>query len=238
MRWLPRHSAAWRPASATALSAGLPAVGVIALAGFAPAIESALAGLSIVPAGLLVMLAGAALSGAALMPTHAVSLAMGWMFGGPVGSLLAWVTVAAAAWAGYGLGMRLAGPSSRWIEPTSTIGRVRRAVVEASDGRAAMLIALLRLSPAAPFAATNVALAAVEVKRSVFLIGSAVGLAPRVFVVAWFGAGLSRLDFTRPESPALLVGGVVATIGVLIGVGWIARRALRQTLADPAAAGG
>lgn len=222
---------------ATAGSAGLPVVGVVVLAAYAPGIERELDRMGPAAAALLVMPAGIVLSGMALLPTHAVSLAMGWLFGGTIGSLLAWLTVAGAAMVGHGFGTRLAGPSSRWLDPTSRIARVRAAVLESSDPRAGLLIALLRLSPAAPFAATNVALAAVGVKRSVFLVGSVIGLAPRVFVVAWLGAGMSRLDLTRPTSPPLLAVGVLATIAVLVGVGSLARAALRRTLADHAPAG-
>jgi phospholipase D1/2 len=220
-----------RPMLATLATAGLPLVGVIALTANAGVIEAQLTAWPQGWAAAIVTLVGAALAGLALLPTHAVSLVMGWLFGPVLGCGLAIGAVTAAAAWGYFIGGRLAGTGlSRSLPADSRMARLRSALVEASSRRTTLLVALLRLSPAAPFAATNVAMAAVAVPWRAFLIGSVVGLAPRVIVVTLFGAALGQLDFQRPDSPALLALGGVATIAALAVSGHLARRALSRTV--------
>jgi uncharacterized membrane protein YdjX (TVP38/TMEM64 family) len=91
------------------------------------------------------------------------------------------------------------------------------------------LVALLRLSPLLPFAATNLVLAAARVPVLPFLAGTALGIAPRVCVVALAGSGLSELDLSRSSDQRLAVLGAVATVLVLVVLTRLARRVLRQT---------
>lgn len=226
-----------RPMLATLATAALPIVGAIALAANAESIESQLAEWPLLVAAGAVALAGALLAGLALLPTHAVSLAMGWLFGPIVGSGLAMLTVAAAAWLGYQVGRALTGSGLSDAMPSDArIARLRSELLDVSPRRTMLLVALLRLSPAAPFAATNVAMSAVAVPWRAFLIGSVIGLAPRVITVALFGSALGRLDFQRPDSPTLLTLGILATIAALAFSAHLARRALSRTLQSHSAA--
>lgn len=172
--------------------------------------------------------AGAALCGLALLPTHAVSLAAGWLLGPWLGPLVAWGTVTLATALGFVVGRLTAGPhlvDALMRRPKA--GRVHAELATASPRRTATLIALLRLSPAAPFAATNVGLAALGCDWRAFGVGSVLGLAPRVAIVALFGAGLTELDLSRPRDTTLLIIGTVTTVVFLVAVGRVARRALR-----------
>ena len=83
-----------------------------------------------------------------------------------------------------------------------------------------------------PFAGTNVLLAAAKVKVSEFLIGSSIGLSPRIILLVSAGAGLSKLnsDYDKKE---LLVLGITATIITVIVLGKISKRVLRNMVDLP-----
>ena len=226
---------AWlRPTAATLLAGGLPLVGVLALgvwgtpwAGWIEEQPRAL----VVSVLVLIGTLGCA---AALLPTHAVSLAWGFLLGAWVGPLMAWVTVVLAAAVGHRIGRAAAGRGlARRLASPPTDSQVRFDPGHASIARAAAWIALLRLSPLAPFAATNVGLAALGVGTRAMLVGTAVGMLPRVAIVAWLGAGMNRLDWSSPRSPLLLGLGIVTTIVLLALIGRVARK-LMQCHAPPA----
>lgn len=230
--------AAVRPAAATCLAAALPLVGVAALAWLGPGVADWLDAQPGALAIAAVIAAGAVCSGAALLPTHAVSLAAGWLFGVWLGPAVAWVAIVVAMLGCYTLGRRLAGTGlvdglSRRVSNGSRLALVQHALTRQSPGRTATLVALVRLSPLAPFAATNVALAAVGVGVWPFLGGSAVGLAPRIIVVALLGAGMAELDWSKPQSPLLVTAGIAATLVGLVVIGRAARRALRGVMQAP-----
>jgi len=60
-----------------------------------------------------------------------------------------------------------------------------------------------------------------------FVLGTLVGLAPRALAVVGLGAGLERLDFSRPASVWLVVLGIGATVMALVLMGWVTRQTLR-----------
>lgn len=111
------------------------------------------------------------------------------------------------------------------------------AIRRASPGKAFGLLALLRLSPVVPYGTTNVLAAVFALRRLPFVVGTAVGMAPRVAVVAAWGAALERLDAgTSPVGGWTLAAGAAATLGVVVLLGWIARRALAEVSQADAAA--
>ena len=179
---------------------------------------------------LTLLLSGAVLAGLALLPTHAVSLVCGWLFGAWLGPTIAWLAILGGSVIGFVAGHALAG--SGWPEQlreSERWSKLYAALANDSPGRTTGLVALLRFSPAAPFAATNVAFAALGLSWPTFLIGSAIGLAPRVVTVALLGAGMATLDLGRPGHFGLLIAGIVATVIALILIGVIAQRALKRT---------
>lgn len=218
-----------RATLATLAAAALPVVGVTVLAWHGRAVAAWLGAAEPWQVALTLIAAGSLLCGTALVPTHALSLAGGYALGAAAGPPVAWVGVLGATAVGYGVGRLAAG--DRLADDLRRSPRWRRLADELLDGslpRTAWLIALIRLSPLAPFAATNVALAALRVPAAGYLAGAAVGLAPRVLAVALFGAGLAELDWSRPHAPWLLVAGGVATVTAVVAVGRVAGRALRD----------
>ena len=216
-----------RAAAATLLAAALPLVGVAVIGWYGREIAAWFERAEAWQATLAVLAAGTLLCGLALLPTHALSLAAGYALGGWLGPLVAWVTVVAASFVGYGFGRVVGGRGfAENLKHRERLGRVYEAIVTASPRRTVGLIALLRLSPLAPFAATNVALATLGVRPLPYVLGAAIGLLPRVAVVAWLGAGMGTLDWQSPGTPWLLVAGGVATVLALVLIGRVATAAL------------
>lgn len=171
-----------------------------------------------------------------MLPTHATSLVAGFVFGPWLGAFLAWLVVLLASTFGF-LALR-AIVGERVLAAIATTRRgaaVHRALLGRGFLRAVWLIALLRLSPLMPFAATNLLLAALRVGGATFLVATVVGVTPRAVAVALLGAGLSELDWQASGSWGWTVFAVVTTGLVLFVVGRAAREALRNELT---AAGG
>lgn len=195
-----------------------------------------LAGMGAVGAIPCFLVATIVLAGLCLIPTHAASLVAGLLFGVGGGIVLALAGSAGAALLGYLVLSRLArGRIMRLLETRPRAAAVRRALV-ARRTRVAGLIALIRLSPVMPFAATNLVMATAGVGLREFLAGSVLGMAPRVIVVVMGGAGLAELDLTRGTDARLAVIGGLATLIALIAIGRVSRAALRDAVADPTGA--
>ena len=96
------------------------------------------------------------------------------------------------------------------------------------------IVTLLRLPTNSPFALTNLAMASVGVRLFPFLVGTAVGMAPRTGLAAYLAAWAqatgaeSIQDFARERGWWLIVIGVVGMVVVLGIIGAIANHALNQ----------
>jgi len=217
-----------RPAALLAFAAAGPAVGGALGLGLALTQADTLRGGG---AGVLVMLVAGGLIGCGLwlLPTHVLSLVCGWALGFPAGAAVALGTATLAAPLGYAVGGKLAGRGALvWAERYPKGAAVCDAMTRASAWRAGYLVGLLRLSPVVPYGATNVLAAAFGVRKRAFIVGTAAGLAPRVAAVAGLGAGLERLEMTRPSGIGWLVLGVAATAVLVAAMGWVTRGALRR----------
>ena len=223
-----------RAFAATALAAGLPLVGVVAIGRFGGELAAWFEALSRWEAAAVLIVSGGLLCAAALLPTHAVSLASGYVLGGWFGTMAAWTAVVAGAAAAWLVGRAVAGTGAadRWRQ-SERWGATYDALLTRSPWRTVGLIALIRLSPVAPYAATNVALAAVGVRLTPFIAGAAIGLLPRVAAVAWLGAGMATLDWQSPRTPAMVIIGGVATVVALAVMGRVASTAIRRAVPSP-----
>ncbi|MEM8738914.1 MAG: VTT domain-containing protein [Planctomycetota bacterium] len=226
-----------RPAALLGLSAAGPVAGAAVAAGVMLGYEQTLRGGGVGVAAALVV-GGWVACGLWLLPTHVLSLLCGWSLGWLGGFAAALVTATAAAPLGLAVARRLGGDGAMaWVERYPKGAAVCEAITRSSWGRAAMLVGLLRLSPVVPFGATNVLCAAFGVRRGPFVVGTLVGLAPRVAAVVALGAGLERLDFSRPGGLGWLVVGVAATGLVVVVMGEATRRTLRGVTADAGGGG-
>jgi uncharacterized membrane protein YdjX (TVP38/TMEM64 family) len=175
---------------------------------------------------------GAVMAGLCLVPTQVASLVAGYLFGALHGTVLGLLIVLVAAIIGFQLWSRVVG-----LRVLEAIGnepkavRVHRALLGRSAGRTIWLIALLRLSPVMPFAATNLLMASLGVRGPVFLAATVIGVAPRLVAVSLAGSELSELDWQATGSRWTTIMAIVATVLFLAVISRIAKNALQRETA-------
>jgi uncharacterized membrane protein YdjX (TVP38/TMEM64 family) len=187
--------------------------------------------------GVIVFIAAFAfLNGFALMTTYANSLLAGWTFKFALGFPTALASLAGAGILGYALAGRIVGHRVQDViaqHPKWEI--IRQALVGGSTLRSALIVLLLRISPALPFETTNALLAMCGVRFVPFIVGTTIGIAPRVAAVCWAGASMRELTLDKPPHPLAIVLGLAITAASLLCVMLIARHALKVACATPAA---
>ena len=175
--------------------------------------------------------------GLALLPTNVIGILGGWAFGFPLGIALLIFGIVGAALASFFINSRIVGdrlPNVFGAHPKAEA--IYRALLGQSARRATLIIFLLRLSPAMPFALTNFLMASARVSTKSFLIGTFLGMLPRSSAVVFGGAGLSELSFDSREDAWLLVFGIAATILSVLVIGAISKRALERLTNESALA--
>lgn len=235
----PEPSSNWRRllpiGGMSVVATALPPVGGLVVLGTLPVAGAWLQEQQWVGMGLYV-LAFIVFAGLALLPTYAQAVLGGWAFGFTWGFPAALVGFAGGSLLGYAVSRSIAG--DRLIE---TIDRspqwraVYQELIGASFWRCALIVTLVRLPPAAPFALTNVLMSSARIACLPYLLGTLVGLAPRTGAAVFAAAGLSRLDMDEPlvsESNWMIGFAIVSTIAVTLVIGVLARRALRRLTVD------
>ncbi len=167
-------------------------------------------------------------SGLGLLPTYAMSLIGGWIFGeseGIAGALLGFV---GGALIGYLVSRLAAGDGYRaWLDARPKARVVREALVESGFGRSLLVVTLLRFPPSSPFAFTNLALAAGGARFVPYILGTAIGMTPRTVVavvIAAQAAAAGEQDFMalfakRRLETIIGVVLLVAALGLLSAIG-------------------
>ena len=221
-----------RPAAVLGWAAAGPAIGgTLVFLALLPHAGTLRAGGAAVAAALFLL--GGLAVGLALIPTHLLSLVAGWSLGLAGGTAVAVAATTAAALLGHAAGAWLAGPAPlAWAATHPRGAAACAAIAEASPSKAALLVGLLRLSPAVPYAVTNTLTAVFGVRRGPLFWGTLLGLAPRIAAVAALGAGLEELEWTRPDAPWLVAAGVAATVLSVAALGWLTRRAFTRLVPE------
>jgi len=171
--------------------------------------------------------------GLSILATNIVGLIGGWVFGFEFGIALLITAVVSAATVSFLIHSRIVGDTLPHVfenHPKAQI--VYQALVGQSLWRTTLVIFLLRLSPAMPFALTNFLMASARVPLKSFVAGTFGGMLPRSTAVVFVGSGLSELSFDNPQEAWLLIFGIVATIISIIFVTIVARRALERLTVD------
>ena len=86
--------------------------------------------------------------------------------------------------------------------------------------------ALIRLVPTAPFMIVNMALGATSIRIAPFVIGTAIGSAPKIALLAWAGHTVRQISTGGGPLHYLLLTLVVAS---WVCMGFIARAWMRQS---------
>lgn len=220
-----------RPSGVIVFSVAGPGLGSVIALTFAYANADALrdSGLGL---ALLMMVFGGVAVGLAVLPTHALSLISGWAFGFWGGLAIAFLGALLGTPTGYFAGKRLSGPA---IAELAARHRRSSAIFEtlrtAPLGKASFLVALLRMSPVIPYAATNVLAAVMRVPLRAMLLGTLLGHAPRAGVVVAVGAGMQSLEEEQAPNYWFLGIGIAAAVLAIILMGVVAKRALERAAA-------
>jgi len=171
--------------------------------------------------------------GLALLPTNVIGIISGWAFGFVFGIALLITGVVGAALVSFLIHSRIVGEKLPQIFNAHPKAKaVYNALVGQNVWRTTLLIFLLRLSPAMPFALTNFLMASARVPLKSYLVGTFFGMLPRSSAVVFVGAGLSELSFDNPQNAWLIVSGIAATIISVVVIGLISKKALERLTAE------
>jgi uncharacterized membrane protein YdjX (TVP38/TMEM64 family) len=185
------------------------------------------------PKIVIFLLISSTLTASSLVPTHATSLIAGILFGPLFGPILALSSVVISAHIGYTIMGRMIG--ERLINSlleNSKAQQIHHHLLKKNNNKTSIFIILLRLSPIMPFAATNLILASCKTSLKPYLIGSTIGLAPRVIIVALAGVGLEHLDLSQTGDQRIAIVGFIATILVLVYITKIVKTSLKVSIGN------
>lgn len=210
-----------------ALFTGLgPLIGAFVLAGTSPFWLNGFLNLEAAQIPIYLVLS-ALLPAYSLTPTHASSLLGGMAFGVGLGTVMTLLGTGMAAALGFvTLRFFLRDKAVEVLSHHPRAEAIHRVLDQGHSLQSMVLLALIRLSPIVPFAATNLLMSTTGIRILPFLIGSLLGMAPRVIAVVWIGSSLTELDLSQAADRRLLIIGIVATIAVL----WILRKVSKSGL--------
>lgn len=178
----------------------------------------------------------AVLSGVGVLPTYAQAIVGGWAFGMVRGGIGGIVGFAGGATLGFVITRLIAGDGFRaWLDARPKARVIRLAFVESGFWRSFGTVALIRVN--SPFSLTNLAMSASGVHYIPYVLGTAVGLAPRTLVAASIGAaaasqGAPNFQELAKRSPWTLVV-LIATFIVVAAILTLAgKAALRKAGLD------
>lgn len=189
-------------------------------------VEALLAGIAQGPwaaFGVMLVFSALALAG---MPQFILIAATVVVFGPVLGSIYSWLATMASAAFGFALGRLFA---QRMI--TRYGGRRLNEAGDLVARHGVVSSALIRNVPSAPFIVINVAAGATRMSAVKFLVGTALGILPKIVFIGLAGSGLVRaLESRKPEDYLL----VSAVIGVWIILGFWLKRVVerRRALKD------
>jgi uncharacterized membrane protein YdjX (TVP38/TMEM64 family) len=182
----------------------------------------------------------AVMSGLGFFPTTAQSVVGGWVFGFGWGLSGALMGVLGGATIGFVIArMVSAYKVEEFIDRFPKARLLRKTLLTRGAPKTTLVVALFRMPPHFPFALSNLLLSASGVPLKSFLVGTLLGMAPRLGVLSFFAAaaasGGSRdiQDFIK-NGPGIWValGGVAVLAVALAILGEIGRRALASATAQ------
>lgn len=222
------RSEKWRWGTAAAVVIGMAAIGL------SPAAQRLLrdavawcrdAG----PLGVVVYGALYTASTVLVFPAAVLTAAAGWAWGLTGGTVIVLGVSLVADWIPFAIARRL---GRARVAAAAEHAKTLRALDEAFRHQGFLLVALLRLSPIAPYNVTNYLLGLMPVSTFTYLAASTIGCLPGVLVIVYLGtlvpqaAELGSVGVTGV--PWLFAAAVALSLVAYGGVILIARRALRR----------
>lgn len=175
-------------------------------------------------------------AGLGVVPTYAMAILGGWVFGPLAGSFGAVLGCAAASTLGYGISHRVSQASlAELVRRFPKVRALYDDLVFRGMGRSVLLVAVLRLPPQCPFALTNLVMGAAAVPFRAFLAGTVAGMFPRTVIAVLFAAAgaatgaksLPDLLATSGGWPTIVLG-LGAMFLALAVVAWLGRGTLKR----------
>ena len=171
--------------------------------------------------------------GFALLPTNVLGVLCGWAFGFPLGISLHIGAIVGATLVSSRVLSPLVGDNFQtFLARREKAAILHKALLNQNFKRTTLIITLLRLSPAMPFALTNLLMTAARVPLSAFLIGTFAEMLPRSAAVVFFGAGLSEINLSEPFNVWTFVFGVAATLLSIVVISYFSKQALAKMTAE------
>ncbi len=171
--------------------------------------------------------------GLALLPTNVIGIIGGFAFGFNLGIAVLMCGVVGAATISFLIHSRIVGDKLPHVFETHPKAQaIYEALIGENVWRTFLIVALLRLTPAMPFALTNFLMASARVPLKSYVAGTFVGMLPRSSAVVVVGAGLSELSFNNSQDAWLIIFGIIATIITVVVIGSISKRALDRLTAQ------
>jgi uncharacterized membrane protein YdjX (TVP38/TMEM64 family) len=195
-------------------------------------------------------------TGLALLPTYAQSGLAGYAFGLVNGSIASIAGFVGGGLIGYFIARRVSGERVvKLADENPKFKAIRRALVgETIDGRHVPhgfwrtlgLVSLIRLPPNSPFALMNLAMASIRVPIVPYVLGTAIGMAPRTILASAIGHWVAKMgtsgaaeseadrlahfksDLASAAPSWVLPVGLGVTLIVLVVLGILANRVISR----------
>ena len=173
-----------------------------------------------------------------VLPGVVVTMAAGFLFGLAQGALYVIVATAIGASTAFFIARRLLGP--RWVSYLRAHPRLR--LIEGDLARRGWIVVLLtRLIPFFPFKLSNYFFGVTGIRFSAFFFGTLIGIVPFTLTNVYVGSIAADLTMlgsdVRPRSRlewTVYGAGLAVTVGAVIYIGRLARRALAEGASTPA----
>jgi uncharacterized membrane protein YdjX (TVP38/TMEM64 family) len=223
----------------TRIVLGLAIVGVVVASRMLPVaswtkqLEGWISGLG--AAGYVAFFAIYVVAALLFVPGAALTIAAGFLFGLPRGTVL----VSAAATTAAALAFLIARHLARGaVEARARKDRRFTAIDKAIGDRGWKIVALLRLSPAVPFSLSNYFYGLTAIRFWPYVLTSWLAMLPATVLYVYLGAAgkAAARGAGRTDAENVYLGlGLAATIVVTVYLTRVARQALRKAGAGPAA---
>jgi len=140
------------------------------------------------------------------------------VFGPWNGALYSWIGTLVSALVGFELGRAFGGGIIADLN-SRTVDKVLALV-----GRNGFMATLMvRLAPAAPFIVVNMAAGVARVRRGAFALGTAIGITPKILLIAFTGGALTG----AMRGDEIQIGLLLFAIALWVGAAFFARRWMR-----------
>jgi uncharacterized membrane protein YdjX (TVP38/TMEM64 family) len=217
-----------------AIWAAAPAVLGFLLVGFLPQVAEAIEKLGIwaLPTYTVLFIVSA---GIGFLPTYGQSILGGWTFGFAMGFPAALAGFVGGSIIGYFIAKSVSRDRVQLVlEQNPKARAVRDALIGRGFWKTAGIVTLIRVPPNSPFALTNLVLASSGVRLAPYVIGTAIGMAPRTAIAVWIAAAAHVPGATNMKEVLeqrewwVWAIGIAAVVLVVAVLGWIGNRAVAK----------